>query len=52
MIARNPDNILAAEQLYSLYNEYIKVGFKKPQAMSLILTAVEASIMAQAMMRG
>jgi len=48
MIARNPDNVLAAESLFSLYTEYRNVGFTEEQAMSLILEAVHASIMAQA----
>ena len=49
MIARNPDNVIAAEQLFSLFTEYKKVGFTEIQAMEMVLRAIEASIMAQAM---
>jgi len=52
MIARNPDNVIAAEQLFALFTEYTKAGFSEDQAMSMIHVAIEASIMAQAMLRG
>ena len=47
--ARNPDNVIAAEQLFALFTEYKKAGFNEDQAMTLILQAVEALIIAQAM---
>ncbi len=52
MIARDANNVLAAEQLFALFKEYIKAGFTEKQALELILEAVNASIMAQAMNYG
>ena len=48
MIARNADNVVAAEALYSLFTEYKRAGFTSEEAMQIICTSVEATIMAQA----
>ena len=48
-IARNADNVLAAEQLFNLFKEYQIAGFTEEQAFQMILQAIDSTIIAQSM---